>query len=38
MRKDSRKAKETGFFIDASGLDSGDLVPAEALADNVQAA
>jgi hypothetical protein len=28
MRKDSRKAKEASFFIDARGLDSGDLVPA----------
>jgi hypothetical protein len=38
MRKDSREAKEAAFLIDIRGLDGRDLMPAKALADNVQPA
>src|SRR3954447_24115507 len=38
MRKNGREAKKAGFFIDARCLDRRDLMPAKALADNVQPA
>ena len=38
MRKNGRKAKEVGLFIDFGRLDSRDLMPAKALADNIQPA
>ena len=36
MRKNGREAKKAGFFIDARCLDRRDLVPAKALAHDVQ--
>ena len=38
MRKNGREAKEAGLFIDFRRLDGRDLMPAKALADNVQPA
>ena len=38
MRKNGREAKKAGFFIDVRCLDRRDLMPAKALAHNVQPA
>src|SRR6266702_11886 len=38
MGKDGREAKKAGFLIDPRRLDRRDLMPAKALAHNVQAA
>src|SRR5260370_407152 len=38
MSKDSGEAKKPGIFVDCGGLDCCDLIPAKALADNVQTA
>ena len=38
MRKDGGEPNKPGFLIDGSGLDSSDLMPTKALADNVQPA
>src|SRR5438128_9220535 len=38
MRKNGREAKKAGFFIDARRLDRRDLMPAKALAHDVQPA
>src|SRR5262249_34501265 len=38
MRKHSRETKKPGIFVDSGGLDCRDLMPAKALADNVQTA
>jgi len=38
MSEHSGEAKKPGIFVDCSGLDCRDLIPAKALADNVQAA
>jgi hypothetical protein len=38
MRKHSGEAKKPGIFVDCGGLDCRDLMPAKALADNVQTA
>src|SRR6476659_8031271 len=38
MRKNGREAKKAGFFIDARCLDRRDLMPAKALAHDVQPA
>src|SRR3989475_13251475 len=38
MGKDGREAEEAGFLIDARCLDGRDLMPAKALADDVQPA
>ena len=36
MRKNGREAKKAGLFIDARSLDRRDLMPAKALAHDVQ--
>src|SRR3974377_742123 len=38
MRKDGCEAKETGFFVNIGRLNSRDLMPTKAFADNVQSA
>jgi hypothetical protein len=38
MRKNGREPKKAGLFVDVRRLDGRDLMPAKALADNVQAA
>jgi hypothetical protein len=38
MRKDGGEAKEAGFLIEVCCLDGRDLVPAKALADDIEPA
>src|SRR5260370_32631513 len=38
MSKHSREAQKPSIFVDCGGLDCRDLIPAKALADNLQAA
>src|SRR6266852_5897775 len=38
MSKHSGEAKKPGIFVDCGGLDCRDLMPAKALADNLQVA